>query len=153
TLVVLFLTFGGVWAAPSFEQSGTLERALDIYRLIEAAPEDTRPLLAAAAKSEKFRVAWFPKESSVSLALAVAPEGGHAGEIHHLLGPMLKRQMRAVLTEPAVSTVPDDPYFQSAPNLRHLALALPDESWIVYTSDHRFWGLASWERWLIWAGF
>jgi len=42
-LVALFLSFGGIWAAPPIEKTGLMERAAEIYRIINAAPPSIRP--------------------------------------------------------------------------------------------------------------
>jgi|SRR5882672_4098918 len=49
SLVGLFFVFGGVWAQPSLERSGLLNQAVDMVRIIEAAPPPIREQLASAA--------------------------------------------------------------------------------------------------------
>src|SRR4030081_1802637 len=72
-LVGLFNTFGGVWSLESLEQSGLLNEAANIVRVMEAAPPLMRQALAAAAATDVFHVGWYPAASRASASLDAAP--------------------------------------------------------------------------------
>src|ERR1700730_16809151 len=74
-LVGLFKTFGGVWSHQSLEQSGLLNEAADIVRMIEAAAPQTRQALATAAATAVFQAGWYPAGSRASVSLEAAPRG------------------------------------------------------------------------------
>src|ERR1700682_1324321 len=69
SLVGLFNVFGGVWAQPSLERSGLLERTANMVRIIEAAPPPIREQLANAATTRAIRVGWYAAASPVSSVL------------------------------------------------------------------------------------
>ena len=48
SLIGLFHVFGGVWAQPALENSGLLDQAANMVRIIEAAPTPIREQLAGA---------------------------------------------------------------------------------------------------------
>ena len=74
SLIGLFHVFGGVWAQPSLERSGLLDRAADMVRIMEAAPPPIREQLASAATTRAFRVGWYAATSPVSTVLEQATD-------------------------------------------------------------------------------
>lgn len=152
-LVALFFMFGGAWSAPSLERSGLFERASDIYRLMAVAPPSLRPQLAVAGMSEKFRINWFAEGSAVARSLNDMPptprESTVVRSIQHLMGD----QQKVLVFEPESPRAPPDSFFVTDSTVYRLALPLPDGSWIVYTADHRIWGVTAPQRWMIWVSF
>jgi len=72
SLIGLFHVFGGAWAQPSLENSGLLDQAANMVRIIEAAPPPIREQLASAATTRAFRVDWYAATSPVSTVLEQA---------------------------------------------------------------------------------
>jgi signal transduction histidine kinase len=170
SLVGLFFVFGGVWAQPSLERSGLLDRAADMVRIMEAAPPPIREQLASAATTREVRVGWYAATSPVSTvleqAIGEAPEHGRA-VMEKLLG-----DRRAVMEEllgdrrPVVLMLKPDassdalmstPEFQEErakyPHAYVLAVKHSDGSWLVFNTPERLWGLPWQERWAIWLVF
>ena len=56
-LVALFLSFGGIWAAPPIEKTGLLERAVEFYRIINAA--FCHPAPSGSRFNSADRGAWY----------------------------------------------------------------------------------------------
>ena len=148
-LVRLFFVFGGVWAHEPLDRSRLPERARDLVRLIEAAPPEVRPQLAAAAGMEEVAVQWYGATSSVSTMLAHYTGLDERDTLRkRLLGDL---QRTAVIFEPKgplrlpASLASDQPgpaftYFMS--------VQLKDASWLVFRA-HRTWGLTQPERWTV----
>jgi hypothetical protein len=72
SLIGLFHVFGGVWAQPALENSGLLDQAANMVRIIEAAPTPIREQLAGAATTHEVRVGWYAATSPVSTVLEQA---------------------------------------------------------------------------------
>jgi hypothetical protein len=89
SLIGLFHVFGGAWAQPSLENSGLLDQAANMVRIIEAAPPPIREQLASAATTREVRVGWYAATSPVSTvleqAIGKASEHGRAA-MERLLG-------------------------------------------------------------------
>ena len=98
SLVGLFFVFGGVWAQPSLERSGLLDRAADMVRIIEAAPPPIREQLASAATTRAFRVDWYAATSPVSTVLEQATS--EAPEHIHAVMEKLLGERRLVVNQP-----------------------------------------------------
>jgi signal transduction histidine kinase len=140
----LFLTFGGVWAQPPIRQSGVYEQQLTILHMIEAAPADLRPALAAAARPEKFTPIWIPAGSPSALILDALnqnlPNVDALKRLTHTFGA----DYRVRIFGPddrrlAVPLLPDGTPI--VPPGYSLAIGLPDGSWLVNHAYQRFWGL------------
>jgi len=140
----LFFTFGGVWAQPPLRHSGVFEQQLTILHMVEAAPPDQRPVIAAAARPEKFDVIWIPAGSpSARLLDDLNQTVTHVEAAEHLartFGPGHRVRLFG----------PDNPQFAAPllpdgtptiPQGYSLAIGLPDGSWLVDHADRRFWGL------------
>jgi signal transduction histidine kinase len=159
SLIGLFHVFGGVWAQPSLENSGLLDQAANMVRIIEAAPPPVREQLASAATSHEIRVGWYAATSPVSTvleqAIGEAPEHGRA-VVEKLLGD---RRPVVVTLKPggASDALMSTPEFQEErakyPHAYVLAVQHADGSWLVFTTPQRLWGLPWQERWAIWLAF
>ncbi len=140
----LFLAFGGVWAQPPIQHSGVPDQVLEIVHMIEAAPPDLRPALAAAAKSENLSTAWISAESDAARVLSgtdqVLPNSEAAKRLPRQFGPDHRTRIFAPdRPRLAVPLLPN-----GAPAVTpgySLAVELTDQSWVVVHADHRFWGL------------
>ena len=148
-LVGSFLTFGGVWAQPPAMQMSMLGWVNATYTILDAAPSDLRPSLAAAATTDvtnDLAVDWYPASSSVSMALEKEIKTSPAPSLGpNWLGPMPRAM---VLFTP-------DRQFAPPPGLRQdaakylLGIRLGDKSWIVFIALQRVWGLTVLERWAL----
>jgi hypothetical protein len=73
SLTWIAIEFSGVWGRPSAHEMGLLERADDIVRMVEAAPEQDRQALTdAVANNATFRADWYPAASTVVVMLDTA---------------------------------------------------------------------------------
>jgi signal transduction histidine kinase len=152
-LVGLFKTFGGVWSHESLEQSGLLDEAANIVRMIEAAPLPTRATLAAAAATEVFRVGWYAAASRASASLEAAPRNDDE-RVQKTISAHVHRA--AVVVRPVLtgSVPPGLEYDRSRPPPPYLlAVQLNDGSWLVFSVMKRDWGLPWFDRWAIWLCF
>jgi signal transduction histidine kinase len=153
-LVRLFFVFGGVWAREPLDHSLLPARARDLVRVIEAAPPQVRPTLAAAAATDGLTVDWYDAASSVS-AVLWRDNGLDKKELirRRLLGDL---QRAAVIFEPDSALRPplsfarDQPQYASA---YFLSVQLTDGSWLVFSVPNRTWGLSDKQRWTIWLTF
>ena len=132
-LVGLFQTFGGVWWNPPLEQSGLLNEAANIIRMIEAAPPPMRQTLASAALTDVFRANWYAPASRASASLDAAPRRDDQ-DIQETISAHLQRA--AVILRPdRVGSVPAgivyDPNKPLVPYM--LAVQLRDGSWLVFS--------------------
>jgi signal transduction histidine kinase len=154
-LVGLFKTFGGVWSHESLEQSGLLNEAADIVRIIEAAPAATRLALAAAASTAVFQVGWYPAGSRAAVSLEAAPRtDGHDQNVQKTVSAYVQRA--AVVLRPGLtaSVPPGIAYDRSRPLVPYmLAVQLNDGSWLVFSVMNRTWGMPWVDRWAMWLCF
>ena len=153
-LVRLFFVFGGVWAREPLDHSILRMRASDVVRVIEAAPAQLRPTLAAAAVTKEVAVEWYDAESPVAAMLR--HDSGLLGSKpleRALLGDLRRT---AVVFEPKSAIRPpleiirDQPGYGSA---YFLSVQLRDRSWLVFSVPSRSWGLPDTERWVVWLTF
>jgi signal transduction histidine kinase len=159
SLIGLFNVFGGVWAQPALEHTGLLEQAVDMVRIIEAAPPPIREQLAAAATTQAVRVSWYAAASPVSAALehttGDSPEHGVAA-IRKLLGER-RLVISALKADASSGALISTPEYQEKhakyPHAYVLAVRFADGGWLVLTTPHRLWGLSWQERWTIWLVF
>jgi signal transduction histidine kinase len=149
----LFFEFGGVWAQPPLRHSGVFEQQLAILHMIEAAPPELRPTLAAAARPVKFDVIWFPAGSPSARILDDLDQGIPSTDavwrLTQTFGP--DHRIRLFASDNARLDVPSLP--GGAPLLPPgyaLAIGLPDGGWLVDHAAQRFWGL---DPPLLWTGW
>jgi signal transduction histidine kinase len=148
-LIRLFFVFGGVWAQEPLDRSLLPVRARDLIRLIEAAPPQVRPTLAAAAGTDGLAVNWYDATSAVS-AMLWRDSGLDKKELvrKRLLGDP---QRTAVIFSPGELKVPPSIARDQA---RHasayfLSVQLKDGSWLVLSLPNRTWGLPQPQRWTV----
>jgi signal transduction histidine kinase len=151
-LIAIFLTFGGTLAAPPIETSGVLERAAVIYRVIENSAPSARPRLAAIL-SDKFDVSWFPEESPVSRILDRAELTSNRPRLQDMIEQLVGDSRKSVLIEREGALRASLPSSAIDPEAGALGLALPDGSWLIYSSRHRLWGLSESARLIVWGLF
>jgi signal transduction histidine kinase len=148
-LVALFNAVGGRWSQEPLEQTGLLNEAADMLRLIEAAPPQLRATLCRAATTNAIRLDWYEPGSGVAESLAKLGGQGKS---------LVADQVFAATHHAALVFSPNhelpipaglfyDRTTGKAPYL--LAIALADHGWIVFTSINRSWGLPAIDRWAI----
>jgi signal transduction histidine kinase len=152
--VRLFFVFGGVWAQEPLDRSVLPMRARDLVRLIEAAPPQLRPALAAAAGTEGLTVDWYDGTSSVAAMLWRDSSLDNKESLRKLFLGDLRRA--AVIFEPHGALRLPPPLARD--QLRHpsayfLSVQLRDASWLVLSVPNRTWGLSKSRRWIIWLTF
>lgn len=140
-LNALFIEVAGVWARPPLAQTGLLEQAAGVVRVIEAAPSELRPRLAAAARNALFAVEWHARRDAIALPPADDPtfrDGTKA----------MRRQLGD--TQRRVEAFEPDDFPAGSSERRYLMLVqLKDGSWLFFTTPARSWGLDSGARALV----
>ncbi|MBC8998580.1 HAMP domain-containing protein [Pseudomonas sp. N40(2020)] len=131
-LNALFVQVAGIWARPPIERTGLLEQIAATSKVIEAAPANLRPQLAAAATSPALQVAWSAQRSDLGLpAVGTQVEASRVPALHQLLGD--DRNIQAFN--------PHD-WPEDSPQARYAALVqLHDGSWLAFSPPERSWGL------------
>jgi len=138
----LFHAFGGVWSKASLEESGILNEAADIIRIMEAAPPAQRQALAAAAATKIFQVNWYPLESPVSHALDITQGARGERNVERELFDGTHRTMVFSRDSPLPPDIAYDGTRLPAPYI--LAVQFADKSWLVFTGFTRNWGFPFW---------
>ena len=159
SLAGLFAVFGGVWAQSNLERTGLLDEAVDMVRIIEAAPAPMREQLAGAATTPAVRVDWYAATSPVSSvfdqATDEAPE--HSREVMEKLLGETPRTVRILLPGGSRDVLMSTPELEEErlkyPHAYMLAVQHFDGSWLVFTVPERLWGLPWRDRWAMWLAF
>jgi signal transduction histidine kinase len=149
SLVYVFALIAGPWAHEPLSESGLLQEAVDLIRVIEAAPPELRASLAAAASNREHRVHWLSAHSEGAGALTDAMERNHEGTASHTIS--------ALTHQPVVVLVAaDQPSWPARLNLDRagtpqylLGVRLHDASWVAFTLSRRSWGLNGPWQWMI----
>ncbi len=142
----------GRWSRPSLAQSGLLQTAVEIARILETAPPQDRPKIAADASGGSFRVDWHAR-------WPLAP--GVAAKLRGLNGDDLVADPSADLSvrgRNALIIRPQDPAAFDAglkvgrrqfPQAYILLLALRDGGWASFCLYHRDWGVGAMVRTIV----
>ncbi|WP_265534667.1 sensor histidine kinase [Pseudomonas saponiphila] len=135
----LFVQLAGVWAYPPLAETGLLEKSAAIVRMIEASEPSQRPRLAEAVSSDHLSIAWRPTRQGFALPEVDDPEYRVGSEgIRAMLQPP---QRRIEAYQPSDWPGPDGRYA--------LLVQLTDQSWLMFSSASRSWGLEEGTRNLI----
>jgi signal transduction histidine kinase len=150
-LVFAFKTFAGPWGQEPMDRSGVLNEVGDIVRMIEAAPDASRPSLAVAAGSSSRTVKWIPAATEAA-AFLEASQSTEAG-VERLVSVDTHHNAK-VLQELHPDNIPTAlDLDQRGSPVYMVAIRLLDRSWVVFASPTRIWGLTQTQRWLIWLLF
>jgi signal transduction histidine kinase len=153
-LVRLFFVFGGVWANEPLDYSILRDHAGNVVRVIEAAPAQLRPTLAAAATTNAVAVDWYDAASPVSATLWRDSSLQQNKTLQRsLLGDL---QRAAVAFEPDGALRPPLALNHAQPGNRSayfFSVQLLDRSWLVFSVPRRTWGLPELQRWALWLTF
>jgi len=153
-LVRLFFVFGGVWAHEPLDRSIVHARVGDMVRLLEAAPPQLRPTLAAAGLAQEVAVDWFEASSPVSATLWRDSGLLKSEALQRSLLGELRRT--AVVFEPHNVIRPPAALMRAQPGYASayfFSVQLNDGSWVVFSAPNRTWGLSEPQRWAIWLTF
>jgi hypothetical protein len=71
-LIGAVVQFAGLWGRPLMREAALLERANDIVRMVEVAPERNRQALADTVVNATFRLDWYSATSTVAVMLDAA---------------------------------------------------------------------------------
>jgi signal transduction histidine kinase len=142
SLTGIVIEFSGVWGRPSAHEIGLPERADDIVRMVEAAPEQDRPALTDAVANATFRADWYSATSTVAVMLEAASNlrtisdplaftsGGHPRRAVYFTSEEQSQLLAGLHVSGA-----------DLPHAYFAAAELGDGSWIVFTAPNRVWGL------------
>lgn len=135
----LFVQLAGVWAKPPLSESGLVERIASITNMIEAAEPTQRSRLAEVASNPVLSVTWHNRRQDISVPVTDDPEfrtdsGG----------------LRQLLKSPNGHIEAYQPSDWPGPNGQYaLLIQLADDSWLMFSSASRSWGLDEGPRNLI----
>jgi two-component system osmolarity sensor histidine kinase EnvZ len=131
-LNALFVQVAGIWARPPIERTGLLEQIAATSRVIEAAPANLRPQLAAAASSAMLHVAWKAQRADFELPNdGLRLPASRVPVLQQLLGNDRKIEVFS----------PGD-WPNGSPQAHYAAVVqLVDGSWLSFIPPERSWGL------------
>ncbi|WP_095118990.1 ATP-binding protein [Pseudomonas sp. Irchel s3f10] len=131
-LNALFVQVAGIWARPPIERTGLLEQIAATSRVIEAAPANLRPQLAAAASSAMLQVSWQAQRADFDLPSdGLRLPASRVPVLQQLLGNDRKIEVFS----------PSD-WPNGSPQAHYAAVVqLVDGSWLSFIPPERSWGL------------
>ncbi|QGA50799.1 ATP-binding protein [Pseudomonas brassicacearum] len=134
----LFSLLAGAWARPPLMETGLMEKASAITRIIDSVAPEQRPDIARAASNQTFNAQWLHRYEDARLPVIDNP-GFSEGSA--LLRQQLGRSdARIEAYEPS-----DWPADQ--PDARYaVIIELVDHSWVIFSVPSRSWGLGEWAR-------
>ncbi len=131
-LNALFVQVAGIWARPPIERTGLLEQIAATSRVIEAAPANLRPQLAAAASSAMLQVSWQAQRADFDL-----PSDGLRLPASRV--PVLQQLLGA---DRKIEVFSPSDWPTNNPQAHYAALVqLVDGSWLSFIPPERSWGL------------
>ncbi len=135
----LFVQLAGVWAYPPLAETGLLEKSAAIVRMVEASEPGQRSRLAASVSTDHLSIVWQATRQGLDLPLLEDSEYRDGSEAFRaLLGPP-QRHIEAYQ--------PSD--WRSDQGRYALLVQLSDQSWLMFSSASRSWGLEEGTRNLI----
>lgn len=137
----VFSLLGGVWARPPLMETGLMEKAAAITRIIDSVAPEQRSQIASAASDHAFSSQWLPKHEDADLP-AVADPQFHAGS--SLLRELLEKPDARI-----EAYEPSDWQANKTHSRYALLIELTDKSWVMFSVPSRSWGLDELPRNLI----
>jgi signal transduction histidine kinase len=138
----LFVTFAGPLMLPPLRDTGLLQQADGIVRMVETVPVTERQMLADAASTAAIHVDWYVAGTAVAVMLDAAarlPAGPLPPGFQTAQG---QRSIAAFQADTTGSLPPSLRYDRlHHPDTRFFAVMLADQSWVVLTTTTRLWGL------------
>jgi signal transduction histidine kinase len=148
-LLALFSAFGGIWSQEPLDKSALFHEVTEILNIMEAAPPQVRPVLAASASTRNFNLNWYPGSSAVAEFFEARTSSADS-EFEKRVLAMTHHEAVTIDAGTRLAVPATFVYDRSKPDLPYmLALRLTDRSWIVYTAPVRYWGVPLGGLWLI----
>ncbi|MBV4551369.1 HAMP domain-containing protein [Pseudomonas sp. SWRI102] len=137
----LFSLLAGAWARPPLMETGLMEKAAAITRIIDSVAPGQRLDIAKAASDQGLSVQWLQRHEEARLPIVDDPEFSEGSAF-------LRRQLgrpdaRIEAYEPG-DWPAEDPARRYA-----LIIELADHTWVDLSVASRSWGLGEWQRNLI----
>jgi len=134
----LFSLLAGAWARPPLMETGLMDKAAAITRIIDSVAPSQRPVVAMAASDRGFNAQWLQHYEDARLPVIDDPQFSEGSA---LLRQQLGRpDARIEAYEPS-----DWPADQ--PDARYaVIIELADQSWVIFSVPSRSWGLEEWAR-------
>ena len=133
-----FVAVAGVWAKPGITETGIVDQAAAITRILDGMPAALRPRLAASANNPTYQATWLPDDAA--LPIPVATSTFRVG----------REKVRTLLQRPGARVLayqPGDLDLHGRPEDHYgLAISLSDESWVLFVTPQRSWGLGTGTR-------
>ncbi|AHL33466.1 histidine kinase [Pseudomonas brassicacearum] len=137
----LFSLLAGAWARPPLMETGLMDKAAAITRIIDSVAPEQRPAIARAASNQNFNAQWLRRHEDARLPVIDDPEFSEGSAF--LRQQLARPDARIEAYEPG-----DWPADQ--PDARYaVIIELTDHSWVIFSVPSRSWGLGEWARNLI----
>ncbi|WHS58175.1 ATP-binding protein [Pseudomonas sp. G2-4] len=137
----LFSLLAGAWAHPPLMETGLMDKAASITRIIDSVAPEQRPEIARAASDPTFNAQWLRRHEDARLPVIVDPQFSEGSRfLRQQLG---RHDARIEAYEPG-----DWPADQSDARYA-VIIELSDHSWVIFSVPSRSWGLGEWARNLI----
>lgn len=134
----LFSLLAGTWARPPLMETGLMEKATAITRIIDSVAPEQRPAIAKAASDQAFNAQWLQRHEDARLPVIDKPEFSE--------GSALLRQQLGRPDARIEAYEPND-WPADQPDARYAAIIeLADHSWVIFSVPSRSWGLEEWAR-------
>ncbi|MDB5402615.1 MAG: hypothetical protein JWQ55_4633 [Rhodopila sp.] len=143
-LIGAVIQFAGLWGHPPVDKPALLERANDIVRMVEVAPERDRQALVDAVANGIYRLDWYSATSTVAVMLDAAATLRNLRDLPLFDASGHRRRIVSFTSEtqgPLLSGL--RPGSADHPNAYFLGVELQDASWIVFMAPHRIWSFGS----------
>ena len=134
----LFSLLAGAWARPPLMETGLMEKAAAITRIIDSVAPGQRPAIAQAASDQVFNAQWLQRHEEARLPVIDDPEFSE--------GSALLRQQLGRPDARIEAYEPGD-WPANQPDARYaVIIELADHSWVIFSVPSRSWGLGEWAR-------
>jgi signal transduction histidine kinase len=133
-----FVAVAGVWAKPGIDETGIIDQAVAITRVLDGMPAALRPRLAASADNPTYRATWLPDDAALPIPIATSTFRVGREKVRTLLQRPEARVLAYQPGDPDLHGRPEDHY--------GLAISLSDDSWVLFVTPQRSWGLGGGTR-------
>ena len=141
SLAGVLVRVAGVWGEPPLNDSGLVDRADDIVRMIEVASPQDRQRLANVALRGTFRVDWYAGSSMLAGMLDAAASLGPRKGLPTFDSGGQPRRVVAFDTDDRNPTSIGLFKTIGRAHAYFLSVELRDGSWVVFTALKRVWGV------------
>ena len=138
----LFGVLAGAWARPPLMETGLMDKAAAITRIIDSAAPGQRHDIAKTASDPGLSVQWLQRYEDARLPVIGDPEFSEGSVF-------LRRQLNRPDAR-IEAYEPDDWPTKDNPDRRYaVIIELTDHTWVIFSVSSRSWGLGEWQRNLI----